>query len=74
MGHKRICLRIYLDVTVTTMVHGTEKTDQCDAYDANPTAVMFQSRNNVLCNYCMCEINVWGLKFPNAEHAHCWAK
>ena len=54
--------------------HGTEKTDQCDAYDANPTAVMFKSRNNVLCNYYMCEINVWGLKFPSAEHAHSWAK
>ena len=54
--------------------HGTEKTDQCDAYDANPTAVMFKSRNNVLCNYYMCEISVWGLKFPSAEHAYCWAK
>ena len=22
----------------------------------------------------MCEINVWVLKFPSAERAHCWAK
>ena len=35
---------------------------------------MFKYRYNVLCNYFMCKLRIWGNRLASAEHAYQWYK
>ena len=48
--------------------------DTCQARNVNETIIPFRSHHNVLSNFYMCGITVFGETFPSAEHAYQWKK
>ena len=54
--------------------HATNDVCKCNAYTPDNGAIVFKSRYNVLCNYFMCELHIWGHTFASAEHAYQWYK
>ena len=49
---------------------GTEILKQiCDAYCEDPNVITVKYPHNALCNYYVCEVNVYDQKFTYSEHA-----
>ena len=48
--------------------------DNCEARNVEETIIPFKSHQNVLTNFSMCRIKVFGETFPSAEHAYQWKK
>ena len=47
-------------------------TGKCDTYVNDHNIIMIWSPNHVLCNYCMCDGDVYGQHFISSEHAYQW--
>ena len=44
----------------------------CDAYWEDPNVITVKYPQNALCNYYLCEVNVYDPKFKSSEHAFQW--
>ena len=52
--------------------HDAKNTELCDAYWEDPNVITIKSPQNALCNYYLCEVNVYDQKFKSSEHAFQW--
>ena len=50
--------------------HGINDTGSCAAFLDDSDIVTIRSPNNVLCNFYMCPINIYGHEFSSSEHAY----
>lgn len=59
----------------TKNLHKTSDTDKCDAYRTDKDEVLaFRSDWNILSNFFVCNVHVFGKNFRSAEHAYQWRK
>ena len=54
------------------MGHCHQDMGKCDAYVNDHDIITIQSPNHVLCNYFMCDVDVYGQHFFSSEHAYQW--
>ena len=54
------------------MGHCHQDTGKCDANVNDHNIITICSPNHVLCNYCMCDVDVYGQHFISSEHAYQW--
>ena len=52
--------------------HTTIQTNKCGAFTSDLNTVTIRSPQNPLCNYYKCNIKVFNMEFPSAEHAYQW--
>ena len=55
------------------MGHISSNTDVCDGFCDDPNVIAIRSPKNALCNYYICNINIFGQTFKSAEHAFQWS-
>ena len=54
------------------MGHQDQETEKCNAYINNQNMIAIRSPNNALCNYFLCDVNIYGHHFISSEHAYQW--
>ena len=52
--------------------HTANNTEACDAFCDEPNVITIRSQKNVLCNYYICDVNIYGHAFKSSEHAFQW--
>ena len=54
------------------MGHTASDVDACDGFSDDPNIVTIRSAKNILSNYYICDIHMYGHTFKSAEHAFQW--
>ena len=54
------------------MGHISSNTEVCDEFCVDPNVIAIRSPKNALCNYYICNVNIFGQTFKSAEHAFQW--
>ena len=52
--------------------HGIDDTGLCEAFSSDQNIITIRSPKNVLCNYYMCDIDMYGHTFHSSEQAYQW--